>query len=262
MSLRLFHPGTDLFSRFGLDVESEVVFADYCTEMIFVYRDRIRFTTHALLIVDSPYGLDDWLDAESIQFYAWHNILSFQNVRGSTVLAQFDHSQIEPWLSSLPPLEHTLPLVHIREGNVVFFLEGVPRSVRSEGGKRRLRRWAEEIRPIVSQTYSSPCRGPVEMMIDIFTTRPAELPDVDRLSTALMDTFNGLVYEDDKQIRHLQPRVFESRSAFTQLKCRTEPMEHYELSAIPPASVYPLAMGVTDYYVVRIYPQRWPNKAL
>jgi hypothetical protein len=256
MSMRLFHPGTHLFSRFGFDVESEIVFADYCKDMIFMYRDGIRFTSHALLIVQPTHHQDDWIETESIQFYAWHNILAFQNVRGSTVLAEFDHSQIDPWLSSLPSLDHTLPFFHIREGNLTFFFAGVPRSVRSEGGRRRLRQWAEEIRPTVSNTYQSPCRGPVEMMIDIFTTSAAELPDVDRLSTALMDTFNGLVYVDDKQIRDLRPRVFESRSAYEQLECRTDPMEHYELSALPPASVYPLAMGVTDYYVVRLYPQR------
>lgn len=256
MTVKLFHPGTELFRRFGFDVESEIVFADYCTDMIFIYKNAIRFTPQALLIIKPTYDQDDWIQAESIRFYAWDNVLSFQNVRGSSVLAEFDQSTIRKWLASLPFLAHRPPFASVQEGNLVFFFEGVPRSVRSVGGKRRLKERVQEIRSTVTEYYPTPCCGPVEMMIDVFTSSPAELPDVDRLSTSLMDAFQNLVYKDDKQIRHLQPRVFESRSAFERLECRTEPMEHFEVSGIPPASLYPLAMGIADYYVVQLYPQR------
>ena len=67
-----------------------------------------------------------------------------------------------------------------------------------------------------------------------------------------MDAFVGLAYKDDKQIVHLRPRVFESLSAFARLGCGTEPIPHYELEDIPPGSLFPLAGGIRDYYVVRI----------
>ena len=93
-------------------------------------------------------------------------------------------------------------------------------------------------------------------MIDIFSSDFSRLPDVDRTSITIMDAFEGTVYGNDKQVRHLQPRIFSSTSAYIKLECQSEPMEHYTVENIPAGSLYPLATGILDYYVVRIITYR------
>jgi hypothetical protein len=252
MSNHLYHLGNELFRKFDLSVESEITFADHCKDMIFTYKYGIGFTSGAILFLEPSLGQDDWIESETIRFYSWENILSIQNISGIDVLAEFDQNQIRAWCSSLSVPEISYPYSNIREGNLAFIFQGQPRSVRSTGGKRKFREYVELSRQRILEQCPSPVIGYVEMHIDIFSTCTAELPDVDRLSTTIMDAFQGLVYKDDKQIKDLQPRVFDSSKAFMKLECQTEPVPHFELHNIPAGSLFPLATGILDYYVVRL----------
>lgn len=250
--MTLFHDGHELFRQFNLSVESEITYTDFCTENIFIYNNGIKFTPKALLMIYPAYEHDDWIEAETIKSYPWENVYNIQNVRGNTVLEEFEHAKIAKWLSSLPCKDVKYPFLHVRTGNVAYIVEGVPKSERSKRGKQRLKEEIQKLEPVIQRSFYRPVIGPVEMMIDIFSFNPEKLPDVDRLSISIMDAFESIVYASDKQVRHLQPRVFESGTAYERLECKTDPMPHYEINNIPAGSLYPLSTGVLDYYVVRI----------
>ena len=68
--MSLFKLGEEIFKNFGLSVESEITFSDYCKADIYSYKDRIKFTSKALLFFHPIYGTgehasDDWIDCES-----------------------------------------------------------------------------------------------------------------------------------------------------------------------------------------------------
>ena len=252
----LFHDGHELFRKFKLSVESEITYTDGCKDMIFLYKNGIKFTPKAFLILRQTFEYDEWLGAGTIGFYSWDNVCNIQNVKGITVLEEFNRVDIAEWLAGLPSRDLKYPFLHVRTGDVAYIVEGAPMSVRSRKGKERLKEDVHSLKPLFQDFFQRPATGPVEMMIDIFSSNRERLPDVDRLSISIMDAFEGLVYTSDKQVRYLQPRVFDSVKAYEPLECRTEPMEHYEISNIPAGSLYPLATGVLDYYVVRIHTYR------
>lgn len=251
---RLFHCGSELFDAFGISLESEITYADFCEEMIWLYREGIRFTRDALLITDLHEGQCDWAEAGELRFYPWDNILSIRNVKGVEVLQEYECHQIREWVSSLAHPSMTYPYLRATRGHIAFIVEGTPRSFRSKGGKARLREDVLSRREAIEASFGRALQGPVEMMVDVFSTSPANFPDVDRFSNSIMDAFQGLAYLDDKHVKHLRPRVFESSSAFERLECTSEPMPHFEIEDIPPGSLFPLATGMLDYYVVRIRP--------
>jgi Holliday junction resolvase RusA-like endonuclease len=254
----LFHDGKELFDKFALSIESEITFTDYCSELIFPYQHDIRFTSKSLIFTYPKEGFhnihDDWIELDSLEFHPWYNVLSFQNVKGVEVTHEYDQIAIANWLSGISDPPITFPYVDVRKGHIAFVVNGKPRSIRSEGGKRsfkdKVEQKAEEIRAV----YPTPFRGHVEMRVDVFSSDPNsnDRPDVDRLSGLITDAFQGIAYADDKQIRDLKPRIIDVSQAFTQLECRTHPMGCFELTNIPLGSVYPLALGETEYYVVRI----------
>lgn len=252
MNCKLFHRGPELFDAFGVSLESEIQYADYCREMIWLHRDGIRFTAGALLITDLGANDGDWTEARTVRFYPWHNILGILNIRGATTLQEYTCEQIREWLSSLMPPVITYPLLHVESRCLALILTGAPRSVRSKRGKARLKSDVRSLQRTLQERFGSPMSGPVELMIDVFSTQPASLPDADQFSNSVMDAFEGLAYKDDKQVVHLRPRVFDSAAAFFGFECRSEPMPHYELEDIPSASLFPLTGGIPDYYVVRI----------
>lgn len=249
---RLFHCGSELFDAFGISLESELTYADFCTEMIWLHRDGIRFTRDVLLITDLRQSDGDWAEAGKLRFYPWENVQGVRNVKGAAILQEYESDQIREWVSSLAQSRVTYPYLDVTRGHIAFVLEGAPRSVRSKGGKARLREEILKHRDTIGQALGRPMQGPVEMMIDVFSSEPVKLPDADRFSNSIMDAFQGLAYLDDKQVKHLRPRVFESSSAFERLECTSEPMPHFEIEDIPPGSLFPLATGMRDYYVVRI----------
>ncbi len=251
MNRRLFHCGSELFEAFGLSLESAIRYADYCQEPLWFHRHGIRFTAAAFLITDLGAKDGDWTEAHTVRFFPWESVLGILNIKGAVIPQEHTCEQIREWLSTLQRPAVTYPLVHAESRCLAVILIGTPRSVRSKGGKARLKSDVWSLQPTIAEHYGSPKGGPVELTIEVFSTQP-DLPDVDRISNSVMDAFVGLAYKDDKQIVHLRPRVFESLSAFARLGCGTEPIPHYELEDIPPGSLFPLAGGIRDYYVVRI----------
>ena len=256
--MNLFHDGKELFDKFALSIESEITFTDYCKDMIFPHQANIKFTSKSLIFTYPKDGFndscDDWIEVEMLDFYPWHNVLNFQNIKGAEVLEEFDRQAIADWLSGIDDPSVTFPYIDVRMGHIAFVAEGRPRSMRSKRGKRSLKEKVELKADEVRFIYPTPFRGNVEMKIDIFSSDPNsnDRPDIDRLSGLITHAFQGVAYVDDKQIRDLRPRIVDVSQAFAQLECRSDPMDCFELSDIPLGSVYPLAVGKTEYYVIRI----------
>lgn len=248
----IFHTGADLFDRFNISVESEITYSDYCKDMIFAHKHRIRFTDKALLMLHPAREYDDWIEAELIEFYPWDNVIGFQNVQGREILEEFSRSEIDEWLSTIPTPRLQYPFLNARHGNIAFIFQGVPKSSHSSKGKKWLKQEVLKLKDLIQEHFGPPDTDHVEIMIEIFSSDPDRLPDVDRMSTTVMDAFEGTVYVNDKQVRRLQPRVFSSTEAYTKVECQTEPMGYYEVANIPAGSLYPLATGILDYYVIRI----------
>ena len=183
----IFHTGAELFDKFNISVESEIIYSDYCKAMIFVHQHRIKFTDKALLIMDPARKRDDWVEADFIEFYPWENIIRFQNVSGSDITEEFSRSEIQQWLStfSTPLLEY--PFLLARRGNVAYVVKGTPKSERSKKGKKRLKQDVLERRGIIKKHFGAPFTGPVEIMVEIFSSDPEQLPDVDRISITIFE---------------------------------------------------------------------------
>ena len=145
--MSLFHDGKELFDKFGLSIESEITFTDYCSDLIFSYQPHIRLTSKSLIFTYPKEGFhnsyDDWIEIDRLEFHPWHNVLSFQNVSGSGLDAQYDQQAIANWLSGIsdPPIR--FPYVDVRIGHIAFIVDGGPRSIRSSGGKRSFREKVE-----------------------------------------------------------------------------------------------------------------------
>ncbi|NVN91287.1 MAG: hypothetical protein HXX11_11890 [Desulfuromonadales bacterium] len=253
MNNSLFLDGNVLFQKFNMSFESVITFTDFCQEMIFARNKAIRFTQNALLMSNPALNLDDWIEEDSIEFCPWNSVQNIQNIAGSAVLEEFNHSEIAKWLSSLPFSELKFPFLQVRTGKVACIFEGVPKSMRSKGGKERLKQEVQNLKLEIQQYFPTPDPDHVELMIEVFSSRPQDLPDVDRLSISIMDAFEGVVYVSDKQVKRLQPRVIDTSNAYSILGCAPEPMSLLEINDIPLGSVFPLACGILNYYVVRIF---------
>ncbi|MCK4827465.1 RusA family crossover junction endodeoxyribonuclease, partial [bacterium] len=258
-SLSLFHFGKELFDTFGLSLESEITFSDCCKDQIFVYRDKIKFTSMSLIFFHpkdgwEKYSSDDWIETESLDFYPWHSVLNFQNIKGEKILQEFGHIEINKWLSTKKDPELDYPYIDVRRGHIGFIVIGRPKSVRSRGGRLRLKKEVAAKKKEIARIYPQPFSRDVEMSVDIFLedVDSDDRPDVDRLSSLIMDAFEGVAYTNDKQIKDLRPRIIDVSQAFTKLECRTHPMDCFSIDDIPTGSVFPLAMGIKNYYVVRI----------
>jgi hypothetical protein len=254
----LFHHGKELFDRFGFTMESEITFSDGCSDLIYPHQTSIRFTSKSLIFSNPKEGfhdsVDDWIELDSLEFHPWHNIFSFQNVKGTEIVEQYDEQTIADWLLGVNDPAIDFPYIDVRKGHIAFVVLGKPRSVRSKGGKISFTNKVEEKKEEVAKIYPAPFSGNVEMKIDVFLENvdADDRPDVDRLSTLITDAFEDIAYISDKQIKDLRPRIIDVSQAFNKLECRTEPMGCLELSDMPLGSVFPLAMGIKDYYVVRI----------
>ena len=240
--MSLFHPGKELFEEFGLSLESEIGFTDYTKNQIFVYKDIIKFTCKSLMFCHpkptyrgEEFFIDDWIESEEVEFYSWDNVLSFENVKGSKILEEFDKLQIDKWLSTIKDPQLEYPYINVKQGHIAFIDIGIPKS-RSKRGKIRSKKEVEAKRGEIEQLYPRPFSKNVEMKIDVFIGDvDAIRPDVDRLSIPIADAFKGVAYKDDKQIRYLRPRIIDVSQAFTKLECRTHPMDHFSMPDNIPA---------------------------
>ncbi len=254
----LFHDGKELFDKFALSFESEITFTDYCKELIINHQNNIRFTSKCLIFMYPKRGFNniynDWIEVQMLEFFPWHNVLNFQNVKGNKVLEEFDQQAIADWLFGINDLSIKFPCIDVRKDHIALIFEGRPRSMRSKGGKRSFKEKVELNADKIKATYPTPFCGDVEMKIDIFLTDPNsdDRPDVDRSSSLITDAFQGIAYLNDKQIIDLRPRIIDVSQAFEQLEIRSDPMNCFELTDMPLGAVYPLALGITEYYVVRI----------
>jgi Holliday junction resolvase RusA-like endonuclease len=254
MNTTLFHTGDEFFKKFNISLESVITYTDFCQEPIFTRKEDIRFTPKAMLLRNSSHSMiwDEWIEEEDIDFCPWDCVHNIQKIYVKAVLQEFDHAEIAKWLLSLPRLEFNYPFLHVRSGNVACIFKGIPKSERSKGGKQRIKQEAKNLKLEIQKYFHAPDPDHVEMMIDIFSSHPKDLPDVDRLSISIMDAFEGVVYLNDKQVRRLQPRVIETETAYRRLECTSDPMALLKIENMPSGSLYPLANGELDYYVVRI----------
>jgi hypothetical protein len=88
------------------------------------------------------------------------------------------------------------------------------------------------------------------MSIDVFSTKLFELPDLDRFTHPILDAFEGILYKNDKQLNELKPRVIDSSKIIVKLEC-PEPMSLFEIKNITTGSLFPLSIGLRDYFVIR-----------
>lgn len=223
--MSLFHLGQELFNKFGLSLESEITFSDHCKDQIFPYRDKIKFTSKSLIFfhpkyVWGEYGSDDWIETESLDFYPWHSVINFQNIKGEKVLKEFGEIDINKWLSTIKDPELDYPYINVRRGHIGLIIMGKPKSVRSKGGKLRFKKQIAAKKREITKIYPQPFSRDVEMKVDIFLedVDSDDRPDVDRLSSLIVDAFEGVAYINDKQIKDLRPRIIDVSQAFTKLE--------------------------------------------
>jgi Holliday junction resolvase RusA-like endonuclease len=254
----LFYTGDHIREEFGLTWQSDVVFSDYTHVPFRMLQDGMRFTKHMLFLcmnavpVGKEYEGDDWLDWDLVQICPWESVIHFETPKGEDQVTSVSQDDIVEWLSTLDDADLELPYLHIKTHRVAVIMEGRPHSERSKGGSERIRRIAQRLSPRIKLRIPNPLDGPLEINIEVFTRNKQVLPDVDRLAIPIMDAFKGIIYEDDRQIASLHPRLFKTDSLFVRLECRTEPMALYEIDRIPIGSLFPLSKGIHDYYVIRI----------
>lgn len=255
--MSLFKLGEEIFKNFGLSVESEITFSDYCRDNIYLYKDRIKFTSKALLFFHPIYGIgehasDDWVDCESIGFYPWGSVISLQNIKGVKVLKEYDKKDIDTWLATIKDYEISYPFVQVRKGSMAYANLGMPKSIRSAGWKKRIKKDVIATKTKISKILPQPWKHNVEMKIDVFFDGTEEHPDLDRLAGPITDAFEGVAYDNDKQIKDLRPRMIDVSKAYQVLECKTNPMSSFSIDHIPTGSMYPLSLGILSYYIVRL----------
>ena len=244
--------------QLGLTFESEVLFSDYCKDAIFVGRpERIKFTKELLLFCDNDiyhgheYESDDWLEWERIEICHWQNILEIDVVKGSKTKRIIKKDELDAWIDNQEVPKITFPFWNISRGNITVIIDGRPHSERSKRGneniKAIIRSSEKRIRKILPVPYS----GHVQMSIDVFSTKLLELPDLDRFTHPILDAFEGILYKNDKQLKELKPRVIDSSKVIVKLECRSEPMGLFEIENITTGSLFPLSVGLRDYFVIR-----------
>ena len=258
-SLNLYHNGRKMMEQLGLTFESEVLFSDYCKDTIFVgHPERIKFTKDLLLFCDSDnyYGLDyesdDWLEWDRIEICHWQNILEIDVVKGSNTERTIKKEELKAWLDQQKVPKITFPFFNIRRGNITVIIEGRPHSERSTKGKEKIKTIIRSSGDQIRKVLPAPRSEHIQMSIDVFSTELSEIPDIDRFTHPILDAFEGIVYKNDKQLKELKPRIIDSSKAIVKLECRTEPMGLCEIEDITTGSLFPLSIGLRDYFVIRV----------
>lgn len=238
-------------------MKSEITFSDYCKDQIYVYKDRIKFTSKALLFFHPIYGIgehenDDWIDCEIIEFYPWNSVINFQNIKGNKVLKEYNKKEIDSWLAKIKDYKISYPFVQVRRGNIAYLNLGIPKSIRSTGWKKRIKEDVNSVRSEISKILPQPWKHNVEMRIDVFSDGTEEHPDLDRLAGPITDAFEGIAYDSDKQIKDLKPRMIDVSNAYQVVECKTNPKDCFSIDHITTGSMYPLSLGVLNYFAVQM----------
>ena len=258
MSMNLFHNGREMMEQLGLTFESEVLFSDYCKRTIFVGRpERIKFTKDLLLFCDRDnyyghdYESDDWLEWERIEICHWQNILGIDIVKGSNTKRTIKKEELDDWLDQQKVPKINFPFWNIRKGNITAIINGRPHSERSKKGNEKIKAIIRSSENRIKKILPSPYSGHFQMSIDVFSTKLFKLPDLDRFTHPILDAFEGILYKNDKQLNELKPRVIDSSKVIVKLECRSEPMGLFEIENITTGSLFPLSIGLRDYFVIR-----------
>ena len=247
-------------------MESEIIYSDYCSEPLFTHKNTLIFTNKALIFAnpkDRYWKINDhWYEVDFLEFVPWKSVFGIRNIDRNKVLEEFDQKKIYNWLSTLKEPDIEFPHIEVKRGELIFIATGIPKSVRSKMGKAAFRSQVASKQKEIQTIYPNPFTGYIEMKIDVFFEDLTGIhrPDVDRLSTLISDAFEGIAYVNDKQIVDLRPRIINTANAYSKLEIQTNPMSIFSIKDIPIGSVFPLAMGIKNYYVIRmIYYYDYPN---
>lgn len=253
-----FYTGDFLQKEFGLTNFSEVVFSDFTQRPFYILKDGMRFTKQISFLCSSAIVLDrvaegdDWIDWDYIEICPWENIIGFESFQGGDLIRSTSEDDIQNWLSNLEDVDLNLPYLSIEKRGIALIIEGRPHSERSKKGSKKVREIVQGFDLRIKSEISKPLKGPLGINIEVFTTDKQNLPDPDRFSIPIMDAFKGIVYEDDKQIVSLHPRIIETQNLFVNLECRSVPMDLPEVDKMPVGSLLPLSKSINDYFVVRV----------
>jgi len=253
----LYHPGKSLLDHLRLPHESEIAYTDGCRDHMIRWENNVKFTSKAILYYDRmhipiDHRDDDWIETTVVEFCPWHNVDAIYKIKTDKILKKYDSDFLKKELIIFHDPQMPYPFIHVSPWQIVFIDVGKPKSSRSKGGKRRFREDVMLHLNTIRRYIPKPYRGKIEMKIDVSMERNENHADVDRFSTHILDAFNGIAYEDDKQVKDLRPRVIDVSEAYDQLECRTEPMGLFGVDNIATAVLFPLATGVTSYYAVTI----------
>jgi Holliday junction resolvase RusA-like endonuclease len=246
-----------MMEQLGLTWESEALFSDYCPDQLFLNKpQRIKYTKEVILFCDSylafdEYESDDLIEWDSVEICPWENIIEFYVIKKNKKKKTIKRDEIDLWLDQLDDFEIHFPCFMYREGYIAVLMDGRPYS-KSQKGKERFRNKIRKYDNEIAKILPSPTKKPIHMYIEVFSTEPSNLPDIDRFTTPIIDVFKNLIYQDDNQIRELKPRVFNTTKLLEKLELRSHPMGLYTIEMIPSGSLYPLCKGVQDYFVIRI----------
>jgi len=247
-----------MMEQLGLTFESEALFSDYCRDTIFLKPERIKYTKELLLFCDndhyrgSDYEYDDWLEWDRIEICHWQNILGIDDLQGSTTKRSITKEELDAWLFQHKDPEIVLPFSNARKGNITIIIDGRPHSERSKKGSERIKTIIRSYEFQIKKVLPVPLSRQIQMSIDVFSTDDLEIPDIDRFTHPILDAFEGLVYKNDKQIKELKPRIIDTSKVIVKLECRTEPMGLFEIENITTGSLFPLAKGFMNYFVIRV----------
>jgi hypothetical protein len=223
--LNLYHNGLEMMEQLGLTFESEVLFSDYCKDTIFVgHPERIKFTKDLLLFCDSDnyygrdYEIDDWLEWDRIKICQWQNILEIDVVDGSNTKRTINKKELDSGLNHQEGPKISFPFFNIRKGNITVIIEGRPHSERSTKGKEKIKTIIRSSGDQIRKVLPAPRSEHIQMSIDVFSTELSKIPDIDRFTHPILDAFEGIVYNNDKQLKELKPRCIDSSKAIVKLE--------------------------------------------
>lgn len=254
----LYKDGKFMMDQLNLPITSKVLYSDYCQEPILfsTHPKNVKFTKDVLLLCkrDNPYiqESNDWLEWKTVEICPWDNILEIKHSDKT-----YGQDELCRWLSRQEEYIMGLPFCNAKSGNITIIIKGRPYSERNRLRKKEtiesIKSFSNQIREILPTPINNKQSNQIEVLIDVFSQQKGNFPDVDRLVPPILDAFQGLVYENDRQVKKCQPRVINTSKVFERLECRTAvPMGLFEIDNITTGALFPLANRCMDYFVIRV----------
>lgn len=252
----LYNDGKFLMEQLKLSITSKVLYSDYCEDPILfsTYPESVKFTKDVLLFCERSRNVeeaDDWLEWDRVEVCPWNNIIEINHSD-----KKIKKEELDTWLLQQEDHVMELPFCNARRGNITVIMKGRPYSERNRPKKKEtiktIKSFSSQIKKILPNPITGKQQIPIEVFIDVFSRQKGNFPDTDRLVPPILDAFQGLVYENDRQVKKHQPRVINTSKVFERLECRTIPMGSFEIDNITTGALFPLAKGCTDYFVIRV----------